>query len=148
MEIQRRKPRASRMDSVSEKYVPDDELQDTPSRLFRQLMNKLEMNPRKWANYLRDYLNYVVTTEDPQRAKSERTTRQGNIKETFFQKKTLTFNKLLEGLSILRMKTCKVIIEAEDEDGNVYIVEETIRIVGRSRLEKPLPDEEPTPSKK
>lgn len=141
MDPNTRKLRASRMDSISQKYVRDDELQDSPARLYRAILNKLEMNPRKWANYLRDYLNYVVTTEDPQRAKIERVTRQGNIKDTYFQKKTLTFNKLLEGLSILRMRSCKITIEVIDEDGVPTVVSETIRVVGKRRLEKSLPDD-------
>lgn len=49
--------KASRMESISQKYVEDHQLQDTPSRLFRRLINKLDMNPRKWQMYLRDYLN-------------------------------------------------------------------------------------------
>lgn len=134
-----RKQSASRMDSVSKKYVPDDKLQDEPAILFRKLLAKLNMEPRKWGMYLRDYLDWVVTTEDPQKAKTERITRQGNIKETYFQKPTLTFNKFLEGLSILRMKSCKITIELLDENDEIIKVEETIRIVGKSRLKKPLP---------
>ena len=149
MEQDKRKPRASRMDSISQKYVRDDELQDPPARLFRAIMNKMGMNPRKWTNYLKDFLDYVVTTTDPQRAKIERVTRQGNIKDTYFQKPTLTFNKLLEGLSILRMKSCKITIEVVDENGESIVVSETIRIVGKRRLEKPLPkDDDDTPSEK
>lgn len=136
-----RKQSASRMDSVSKKYVPDDKLQDEPAILFRKLLAKLNMEPRKWGMYLRDYLDWVVTTEDPQKAKTERITRQGNIKETYFQKPTLTFNKFLEGLSILRMKSCKITIELLDENDEIIKVEETIRIVGKSRLKKPLPQD-------
>jgi len=133
-----RKLRAARMDGISHKYVPDNQLHDAPARLFRGILNKLGMNPRKWAAYLRDYLDYVVTTEDPQRAKIERVTRQGNIKDTYFQKHTLTFNKLLEGLSIIRMQSCKITIEVVDENGEVFEVSENIRVVGSSRLKKPL----------
>lgn len=141
-----RKLRASRMDNVSTKYVPDEKLHDPPARLFRQLINALNMNPHKWGNYLRDYLDWVVTTEDPQRAKVERMTRQGNIKDTYFQKHTLTFNKLLEGLSILRMQSCKITLEVVDENGEIITAKETIRIVGKKRLSKPL-DVDSSPSK-
>ncbi|WP_221633397.1 hypothetical protein, partial [Pseudomonas aeruginosa] len=43
----------------------------------------------------------------------------------------------LEGLSILRMKSCRIIIEVVDEHGEILTVEETIRIVEKKRLEKP-----------
>lgn len=143
MEKGKRKLRADRLDSLSHKYVRDEELQDPPARLFRALIvNKLKMDPYKWAGYLRDFLDWVVDTEDPVKAKTERVTRQGNIKDTYFQKPTLTFNKLLEGLSILRMKSCKITLEVEDENGEIHTVSETIRIVGKSRLAKKLDDAE------
>lgn len=138
--------RAAQMDGISHKYVPDNQLHDAPARLFREILKKMSMNPRKWTAYLRDYLDYVVTTEDPNRAKIERVTRQGNIKDTYFQKHTLTFNKLLEGLSILRMQSCKITITVIDENGEPFEVSENIRVVGSTRLNKPLVEEE-TPSK-
>lgn len=136
--------KASRMDSISAKYVEDDKLQDTPSRLFRRLINKLDMNPRKWQMYLRDYLDWVITTTDREKAKADRITRAGNIKDTYFQKPTLTFNKLLEGLSILRMKSCVITITVTDEEGNVYTVDEVIQVMAGDRGKKP---EEPADPK-
>jgi len=129
----KRELKASQLDSISHKYVEDNELRDTPARLYRKILKKLDMNPRKWTNYLRDYLDWVITTEDREKAKAERVTRQGNIKDTYFQKPTLTFNKLLEGLSILQMQSCKITITAIDKDGNEIVVEERIRIVGKER---------------
>lgn len=135
--------KASRMDSISAKYVEDDKLQDTPSRLFRRLINKLDMNPRKWQMYLRDYLDWVITTTDREKAKADRITRAGNIKDTYFQKPTLTFNKLLEGLSILRMKSCVITITVTDEEGNVYTVDEVIQVMAGDRGKKPEEPAEP-----
>jgi hypothetical protein len=135
--------KASRMDSISAKYVEDDKLQDTPSRLFRRLINKLDMNPRKWQMYLRDYLDWVITTTDREKAKADRITRAGNIKDTYFQKPTLTFNKLLEGLSILRMKSCVITITVTDEEGNVHTVEEVIQVMAGDRGKKPEEPAEP-----
>lgn len=128
-----RELKASKLSSVSHKYVDDDKLQDTPARLFRMLLNKLEMNPRRWAQLLRDYLDWVITTDDRDKAKADRITRAGNIKDTYFQKPNLTFNKFLEGLSILRMKSCVITITVTDEEGNVYTVEEDIGIMGSHR---------------
>ena len=136
--------KAARLSSVSHKYVEDNQLQDTPARLFRGLLNKLDMNPRRWTQLLRDYLDWVITTDDRAKAKADRITRAGNIKDTYFQKPTLTFNKFLEGLSILRMKSCVIKITATDEDGNEYTVEETIGVMGSHR---PKATDEPTPPK-
>lgn len=137
--------KASKLSSMSHKYVEDDKLQDAPSRLFRMLLNKLEMNPRRWSQLLRDYLEYVVTTKDRDKAKADRITRSGNIKDTYFQKPTLTFNKFLEGLSILRMKSCTITITVVDEEGNVYTVDEVVQVLTGNRADKKL--EEPADPK-
>jgi hypothetical protein len=118
--------------------VEDDQLQDIPARLFRKLLKKMDMNPRKWVNYLRDYLDWVITTKDPDKAKADRITRTGNIKDTYFQKPTLTFNKLLEGVSILRMESCEITITVRDTEGNEYVVSEVTRIVGKDRKDQPV----------
>ena len=47
-----RELKASMLSSVSHKYVEDDKLQDTPARLFRLLLKKLDMNPRRWTQLL------------------------------------------------------------------------------------------------
>lgn len=132
--------KGNQMHNVSQRYVNDEELRDTPARLFRKILNKMEMNPRKWTMYLRDYLDWVVTTIDREKAKNERITRTGNIKDTYFQKPTLTFNKMLEGLSILKQDTCEIIIRVTDEDGNVIEVSEKLQIVGADRREKTSKD--------
>lgn len=131
-----RKSRALRMENLTNRYVPDNELRDPPARLFRQIINKMNMDPAKWGKYLRTYLEWFVTTEDLQRAKVERVTKKGNIQDTYFQKPNLTFNKFLEGLSILRMKSCKITFEVEDENGEKYVVSETVRIMSKNRLDK------------
>ena len=129
--------KASRLNSISHKYVEDEELRDTPARLFRKILNKMDMNPRKWGLYLRNYLEWIVTTKDPEKAKADRMTKQGNIKDTYFQKPTLSFNKLLEGLSILEMEECEIQLTVKDHAGNTYQVSETIKIMGRNRPPPP-----------
>lgn len=136
--------KAARLSSISPKYVEDNQLQDTPARLFRGLLNKLDMNPRQWTQLLRHYLDWVITTTDRAKAKADRITRAGNIKDTYFQKPTLTFNKFLEGLSILRMKSCVITITVTDEDGNVHTVEEKIGVMGSHR---PKPSDDPADPK-
>jgi hypothetical protein len=107
----------------------------------------MDMNPRKWVSYLRDYLDWRVTTEDPDKAKEERTTRTGNIKDTYFQKPGLTFSKFLEGLSILRMAKVEIIFKVTDTEGKEYVVHEVQRIVGKDRIQLlPVRDDEPESS--
>lgn len=127
--------RAARLSNISKKYVEDEELRDAPARLYRKILNEMEMDPQKWNSYLRDYLEWAITIEDREQAKADRITKAGNIKETYFQKNTLTFNKLLEGLSILRMDECEIILRVKDSEGVTYEVGEKIRIVGKSRPE-------------
>ena len=130
--------KAMRLDSLSQKWVKDEDLTDAPARLFRQILNKVVPTPHKWTQYLREYLEWIITTTDRDKAKSDRLTRSGNIKETYFQKPSLTFNKLLEGLSILQMDSCEIIIKVKDKNGNEYIASERMRIQGGGR--KPAPE--------
>lgn len=122
--------KADKLESMTKKYVPDNELRDTPSRLFRQLLMKLGMNPFKWSNLLRAYLEWSITTQDREKARAEAITRAGNIKDTYFHKNTLTMNKFIEGLSIIQMRDCEVIIKVHDKDGNLYEVSEKFNISG------------------
>lgn len=110
------------------KFVKYEDLRDTPARLFRQLTDKLEVNLSKWNCLLRDYLLWTIPADDLEKAKSERSTTAGNIKSTYFMSNTLTFNKFIEGLSILKFVNCKITIEVTDGEGNVTKVSETIKI--------------------
>lgn len=130
----KRVTKSNKLNNISHRYVEDHELLDVPSRLYRGLLNKLKMNPHKWGSYLRDYLDWVVVNKDPNKAKLERTTRQGNIKDTYFQKNTLSFNKMLEGLSIVRMQDVEIIMRVTDENGDKHEVSEKIKILSQSRL--------------
>lgn len=131
-----KQPKITRLSSISPKYVEDRELRDTPARLYRALLNKLGMQPHKWGIHLRRYLEYVVTTKDPEKAKAERITRTGNIKDTYFQKTTLTFNKLLEGISILGMEEVEIILRIKDSNGEIIEVSEVIQISSKERFQQ------------
>ncbi|EBV8434063.1 hypothetical protein AVA65_07425 [Salmonella enterica subsp. enterica serovar Minnesota] len=126
----RRKTQAQGMSGISNKYVEDNQLRDTPARLFRKILNAMGMNPPMWSKLLREYLSWVVTTKDREKAKNERIHQTGNIKSSYFQSPTLTFNKLLAGLSILQMKECEIIIRVKDKEGQVIEVSETLRVMG------------------
>lgn len=127
---------ANRLSKISVKYVPDEQLEDPPARLFRRILKKLEMNPFKWNSYLGRYLDWIVTNPDPEKAKNERQTRTGNIRDTYFHKPNLTFGKLLEGLSILEFEECEIEITAKDVHGNIIRVSDKVRMVSRDRKEK------------
>lgn len=147
MEKNETKPlKAMRLDTLSQKWVKDEDLTDAPARLFRQILNKVVPTPHKWTQYLREYLEWIITTTDRDKAKSDRLTRSGNIKETYFQKPSLTFNKLLEGLSILQMESCEIIIKVKDKNGVEHVAIERMRIQGGGRKQTPAPDKD-TPSK-
>lgn len=118
------------MSSISNNYVEDNQLRDTPARLFRKILNAMGMNPSMWTKLLREYLGWVVTTKDREKAKKERIHQTGNLKTTYFQSPTLTFGKLLAGLSILQMKECEIIIRVTDKDGEVIEVSERLRVMG------------------
>lgn len=141
-----RKLRSRELSSISHKFVPDDLLRDTPAILYRKVLRKLKMDPHKWTRYLRDYLDRVIDEKDPVKAKSERQTKVGNIKETYFQKPGLTFSKLLEGLTITQMRSVKIILEATDIDGNVIVVEDSVRLLSKEQLSKPLQNDPSQPT--
>lgn len=126
---------ANRLSKISVKYVPDEQLEDPPARLFRRILQKLEMNPFKWNGYLGRYLDWIVTNPDPEKAKNERQTRTGNIRDTYFHKPNLTFGKLLEGLSILEFEECEIEITVKDVHGNIIRVSDKVRMVSRDRKE-------------
>lgn len=126
----KRKGPSQQMNSISPKYIEDNELRDTPARLFRKILNAMDMNPGLWTKLLREYISWNVTTKDREKAKNERIHQTGNIKGSYFQSATLTFNKLLAGLSILQMQSCEVIIRVKDKEGKVIEVSETLRVMG------------------
>lgn len=139
-----RKLRSRELSSISQKFIPDDLLRDTPAILFRKILRKLDMDPQKWVRYLRDYLDRVIDESDPAEAKKDRLTKTGNIKDTYFQKPGLTFSKLLEGLTIVRMRSVKITIEVTDEDGNVHVVDDTVRLLSKEQMKNP-PHKDPSP---
>lgn len=131
----KKRPRSSLLNSISNKFVPDDKLEDSPARLFRRICNKLGMEPFKWGSYLTRYLDWVVTNPDEDKARLERQTRTGNIKDTYWQKPTLTFNKFLEGLSILEIEECTIDVTVKDIHGNIIRVSDVIHMVTKTRKE-------------
>lgn len=131
----KRIPKHKRLNTISPKFVPDEALEDTPAKLFRRICVKMKMEPYRWASLLGRYLDWVVTNPDEEKARQERQTRTGNIKQTYWHSPTLTFTKFLEGLSILEIEECTVDITVKDVNGNIIRVSDVIHMVTKSRKE-------------
>ena len=128
-----RELKANKLSSISPKYIEDHELEDSPAKLFRAILRKMEMNPFRWNSFLSRYLDWVVTNPDPEKAKVERQTRSGNIRDTYFHTPRLTFNKLLEGLSITEFEECHIELTVKDINGNIIRVSDSIKLVTKDR---------------
>lgn len=129
----KRVPKRNLLNKVTKKFIPDDQLEDTPARLYRRILNAMGMEPHKWGSYLTRYLEWVVVTKDPEKAKTERQTRKGNIEDTYFHKPTLTLNKFIEGLSILEFEEAVIEVTVKDIHGNIIRVSDKIRMVSKTR---------------
>lgn len=116
------------LSKVATKFIPDHELRDPIAILFRKLLRVTNVNVSKWTTLLNSHLKWEINEKDPVKAKKMRGHQVGNIKSTFFKSYELTFQKLLAGLSILRMKECEIILRVKDHEGNVTEVSEKIRI--------------------
>lgn len=116
------------LSKISKGYTSDEELRDTPSRLFRALIRKKGLTVSELTLLIKEYIDWEVTNPDPVKAKLERTTLLGNIRSTYFKNDSLTFTKLLTGLSILQAKKAKITFEVEFENGETVVVEEINKI--------------------
>ncbi|AUR81070.1 hypothetical protein FDJ25_gp006 [Vibrio phage Aphrodite1] len=124
------KPNDNKLDlsAITKNYTEDRDLKDPPSRLFRALLRKMDLNVSQLVLLLQEYMKWEVTTKDPVKMKSERNTLMGNIRAAYFKNDTMTFPKLLTGLSILQIKKYTLTLEVETEDGKTVKVSETGRV--------------------
>lgn len=120
------------------KYVKDEDLLDTPARLFRKLQNRMGMNPIMWNKLLREYLEHTIVMRDKEKEKKARAHQAGNYKTAFFNNATLSWNKLLEGVSILQAKKCKFTLELTMMDDSVIEVSETCIIKNCKNSGEPI----------
>ena len=128
--------------NISKRYLEPEELRDTPARLFRTMIkDRLNIGVNEWGMLLRDWLDWVITTKDRDKARAERINMMGNIKETFFHTPTLTWGKLMQGLMLIKMRKVEIILRATDKDGNVHEVSEELKLptVPTKQLEEPKP---------
>lgn len=108
-------------------FVPAEQLTDVPSRLFRKIVEVLNINNAKWKTYLDDYLRWQHPDDSGPAAevKRQRSTALGNLQSTLFYSKNLTWNKLLVALKICRVTKIRVIFEIETESGEQHTITET-----------------------
>lgn len=107
-------------------FVPYEQLTDAPARLFREILEELDINNAKWKTYLDDYLRAMHPDDsgpaiDVKRARS---TALGNIQSTLFCSRTLSFNKFLMALKILKVSEADIGITIKRESGEVITVSE------------------------
>lgn len=116
------------MEAVSKRYLPDNELRNPMAKLFRGLLNQMQMNPTKWTRFLHDYLTWVISGEKPDKHRSIALMKTGNIRDAYFHNPKLTADKLFEGLSILQIEECEIILRVKDSKGETYEVTEKVPI--------------------
>jgi len=116
------------MEAVSKRYLPDDKLKSPLAKLFRGLLNKLNMNPYKWTRLLNDHLAWILTGYPEEDKRKQILMKTGNIRDAYFHNPKLTADKLFEGLSILQMDECTITLKVKDVNGNEYEVSETVKI--------------------
>jgi len=107
-------------------YVPYEQLTDTLARKFREILDKLDINQAKWKTYLDDYLRDIHPDDsgDAMEIKRARSTALGNIQSTLFCSRTLSYNKFLMGLKILKISEAEVTIVLKKESGETTTVSE------------------------
>lgn len=107
-------------------FVPMEQLTDIPSRLFRRVTEVLNINTAKWKTYMDDYLRWTHPDDGSNTAevKRARSTALGNIQNTLFCSKTLTWNKLLLGLKIARITEVEVSFKIKTESGEEHVITE------------------------
>lgn len=115
--------------SKNKNFVPYDQLTDVPSRLFRKMIEVLQVNNAKWKTYIDDYLRWTHPDDSGPAAevKRNRSTALGNLHSTLFCSKNLSWNKLLVGAKIARISKITATFTIETESGEIHtITEKTI----------------------
>jgi hypothetical protein len=107
-------------------FVPYEQLIDAPARQFRKILDALDINQAKWKTYLDDYLRSIHPDDSgpAMEVKRARSTALGNIQSTLFCSRTLSHNKFLMGLKILKIREADIIVTVTKESGETKTVSE------------------------
>lgn len=119
-------------------YVPFEQLTDTPARLFRMLGNAIGLNAAMWRSLMNDHLRMIHPDDSgtPADVKKARSTSLGNAQDAYFFKHSLTFNKLLEGMKILKVRKVSITFKCELESGKEVELSESIYLRNSKSVEK------------
>lgn len=114
--------------SKRKNYVRDKDVQDTPSRLFRSIIRAKGVDSSSWKTYLDGFLRIMIpdNPKDIEVVKKDRSTALGNLNDALWGKPTLTFNKLITGLQILKYNKVTITITAVNDDGSTQVVKEEV----------------------
>lgn len=107
-------------------FVPYEQLTDAPSRQFRKILEALDINQAKWKTYLDEYLRLIHPdgSGPAMDVKRARSTALGNIQSTLFCSRTLSHNKFLMGLKILKIREADIVVTVTKESGETKTVSE------------------------
>ena len=108
-------------------YVPFDRLTDTPARLFRMVGERIGLNFAMWRSLMTDHLRMIHPDDsgEPKDVKKARSTSFGNAQSAYFFNTGLSFDKLMEGLKILKVRKVTIKLTCELENGRTVEVSET-----------------------
>lgn len=123
-------------------FVPEEQLTDTPSRLLRKIFKALNMNQSTWSSLMNEYLRWIHPDNSgtPAEVKKARSTTLGNTQSAYFMSKTLSFNKLIAAMKILKFRNVTFTISGETASGEKVTVSETTFL--RKDLPTPEDDDE------
>lgn len=124
------------IDKLTNNFCEDRDLADPPARLFRKILRKMDLNVDKLCILMNDYVKWTVTDENEADLRKRRSYTLGNIKDAFFKNPTLTFGKLQEGLSLLKMARMEITIKVYDKKGECIEVSESVRIISKPEDKK------------
>lgn len=112
---------------TNKNFVPYDRLTDTPARLFRVIGEKIGLNSAMWRSLMTDHLRMIHPDDsgDPREVRKARSTSFGNAQSAYFFNTGLSFDKLMEGLKILKVKKLTITLTCELENGKVVEAAET-----------------------
>lgn len=115
--------------------TPESELTDTPSRLYRKIFKQLGMTIEGWATYMDDWAKktFPDKQDDMLSVKTSRSTMIGNLTKEIWHSNSLTFNKFIQALAILKIKRIRISIQVTTDDDKQYSSSEEF-IVPKPRI--------------
>lgn len=120
-------------------FVPEEQLTNTPARLLRKIFKAVNLNQNTWVSLMDEYLRWIHPDNSgtPTEVKKARSTTLGNTQSAYFASKTLSFDKLVAAMKILKFKNVTFTISGETATGEKITVSETTFL----RRDLPTPED-------